>query len=69
MLTMYKQYKQFCWQSILLYEQLSSKAEHSRVSAEFMAEKHEGWLLPAAPKCVCILDHCGYCSIIFDITA
>lgn len=59
MLTMYKQYKQFCWQSILLYEQLSSKADHFSISSGFMAGKQEGWFISAAPKCVCRLDHWG----------
>lgn len=66
---MYKQYKQFCWQSILLYEQLSSKADHFGVSSGFMAGKQEGRLVSAAPKRVCRLKHWGYCNIIFDIQA
>lgn len=48
MLTMYKQYKQFCWQSILLEEQLSS--QRMAALAEGRRQAQEGQLVPAAPS-------------------
>lgn len=45
---MYKQYKQFCWQSILLEEQLSS--QRIAALAEGPQQEQEGQLVPAAPS-------------------
>lgn len=46
---MHKQRKQFCRQSILLHDQLSSKADRLGVSSGWAAGRQEGRRVPAAP--------------------
>jgi len=66
---MYKQYKQFCWQSILLSEQLSSEADHRGVRSGFLAGAREGRLASAAPQRLCRRGHRGCRSVISAVRA